>query len=330
VNSISIESGNDNFVFEQTCPEFDRWKRLRAIGITVDFRRIQRVSPNLLSLADHQFDLSVFGEISILNESHRVMTEIHRRLSDGFAIVVKSIDLCESVELCQIHQEIEILQNLRHPCITGPIGFVFPPQSGKLKVIRSYMDTTLSEVLSASPHWWTATAKAKTVVGLVLALRFAHSLGLLHGSLKASNVLFDTRGSIHIADFCIDRLSGCEGCDCRIGMGGFFGEGWTPKGDLRGFAVILFEIIVGHLATEAEAANQIPTLPLEVPEFVLEIIRKGLYSHSESISFGDIFNILKKNEFQIIRGVDSTEISVFANQVELAEQSVEEMEQQKM
>jgi serine/threonine protein kinase len=294
------------------------------MSINVDFRRIHRVSPSLLSLADHQFDLSVFGEISLLNESHRVMTQIHRSLSDGFAIVVKSIDLSECVESCQIHQEIEILKNLRHPCIAGLIGFVVPQQSRKLKIIRSYMNTTLSEVLSASPHWWTATAQAKTVIDLVLALRFAHSLGLLHGNLKASNVLFDADGSIQIADFCMNRLSGCEGSDSGIGMGGFFGEGWTPKGDVREFAVILFEIIVGHLATEAEAANEITTLPLEVPMFVWEIIKKELSSNSESgKSFGDIFNILKENEFQIIRGVDSAEISTFVNQVELAEQSVE-------
>jgi hypothetical protein len=90
------------------------------------------------------------------------------------------------------------------------------------------------------------------------------------------------------------------------------------------FAVILFEIIVGHLATEAEAANEIITLPFEVPMFVSEIIRNELSSNSESgTSFGDIFNIFKQNEFQIVRGVDSAEVSAFVNRVELAEQSVE-------
>jgi serine/threonine protein kinase len=326
MNSISIENGNGNdiFVFKQTCPEFDRWKRLCAKNMHVDFRRIHRVSPSHLSFSDRQFDLSVFNEITTLNESHRVMTDIHRGLSDGFCIIVKSIDLSESVELFQIEKEIEMLKHLRHPCIAGPIGFVVPQESGKLKMIRSYMDTTLSEVLLASPHGWTATTQAKAVVGLVLALRFVHSLGLLHGNLKASNVLFDADGCIQIADFCMNRLSGRDSSDSGIGMGGFYGEEWTPKGDVRGFALILFEMIVGHLVTETEAAKEITTVPLEVPMFVSEIIREELSTNSKSgKSFGDIFDILKQNEFQIFRGVDSAEVSVFVNQVELAEQSVE-------
>jgi hypothetical protein len=323
LNSITIESGNDIFVFEQAFSDFDRWKRLHAMGANIDFRRICRTSSSHLSLPGSQFDLSVFGEISILNENHRVLTEIHRRLSDGFAIVVKSIDLCECVEMCQIEQEIQILNNLRHPCIAGPIGFIVPVESQKLKIVRSYVSTTLSEVLSASPQWWTGTAKAKVAVGLVLALRFVHSLGLLHGNLKASNVLLDVNGSIHIADFCLNRLAGREGSDCQIGMGCLFGGGWTPKMDVRKFAVILFEILVGHSATEAEIANGRTTLPFEVPEYVSKLIREELSSNSGSgKSFQDIFTILKDNNFQIVHGVNSAEVSEFVNQVELTEQSV--------
>jgi hypothetical protein len=324
ITSISIENGNDISDFEHTNSGFNRWQQLRTMGMNVDFRCIRRVSPSFLSLADSPFDLSGFGEISILNESHQMVTGIHRRLSDGFAIVVKSIYLCESVELCQIEQEVEILRNLRHPCIAGPIGFVVPVQSRELKMIRSYVYTTLSTVLLESPQWWTATAKAKAVVGLVLALQFVHSFGLLHGSLKSSNVLFEVDGSIQIADFCMNRLSGREGSNCQIGIGGFSGAEWTPKGDVHGFAVILFEIIVGRPVTEAETANGRTTLPLEVPEFVSRIIREELSSNSGSgKSFRDIFNILKRNEFRIVHGVNSAEVEAFVNRVELSEQSME-------
>jgi serine/threonine protein kinase len=60
----------------------------------------------------------------------------------------------------------------------------------KFKTVRLYAtEGSLADVLSNPPGWWTPTVKA--VVRIVLGLPFAHGLGLLHGAVKASNVLFD-------------------------------------------------------------------------------------------------------------------------------------------
>jgi hypothetical protein len=48
---------------------------------------------------------------------------------------------------------------------------------------------SLSEIISVSPEWWTPTAQAKAIVGFVLGLPFAHSLGLLHSYLTVTNML---------------------------------------------------------------------------------------------------------------------------------------------
>jgi serine/threonine protein kinase len=70
-----------------------------------------------------------------------------------------------------------------------------------LKIARRYATGgSLAEVLSDAP------AKAKAIAGIALGLRFAHSLGLLHRGLKASNVLFDADRRIQIADFRPIRL----------------------------------------------------------------------------------------------------------------------------
>jgi hypothetical protein len=65
---------------------------------------------------------------------------------------------------------------------------------------------TVADVSSNPPAWWTPTIKAKTVVGIALGLRFAHGLGVLHGAVKASNILFDADQRIQIADFSPIRL----------------------------------------------------------------------------------------------------------------------------
>jgi hypothetical protein len=91
---------------------------------------------------------------------------------------------------------------VRHPLITTPIGFAESTTPRRLKIARWYAaDGFLVEVLSDAPAWWTPTTKAKAIAEITLGFRFAHSLGLLHGGLKASNVLFDADRRIQIADF---------------------------------------------------------------------------------------------------------------------------------
>jgi hypothetical protein len=91
--------------------------------------------------------------------------------------------------------KLENLLNLRHPYIVIPIGFVFPVESSEsreLKIVELYAkEHSLAEVVSINPVWWTATAKAKAVVGIVMGLRFAHSFGLMHGRLNSNKIVFD-------------------------------------------------------------------------------------------------------------------------------------------
>jgi hypothetical protein len=39
--------------------------------------------------------------------------------------------------------------------------------------------------------WWTSTAKAKAIVGLVQAMAFVHSRNLMHRELKTRVIFFD-------------------------------------------------------------------------------------------------------------------------------------------
>jgi hypothetical protein len=193
------------FVDRDFCPELSRWQQLKRSGIVKDFRRIQRVGFGLPCLRDYFVNLSAFEEKSILGESDEVVNEIYRRIDDGLLVVVESISLLECIGKSRIENELENLINLRHPCISAPIGFVVPNESGnlrELKIVRLHLPvSSLSEVLSGNPVWWTSTVKAKVIAGIVLGLRFAHSLGLIHGHLTARHIFFDWEHCIQIVDF---------------------------------------------------------------------------------------------------------------------------------
>jgi serine/threonine protein kinase len=142
---------------------------------------------------------------------------------------VKSIYFSELISNREIENEIENLMNLSHPLIATPFGFVLPMesmQSQELKIAWVYAEgSSLSTILSAPALWWAPTAKAQTIVSIALALRFAHSFGLLHGALTASNILFDKNHCIQIADFTPLRLETRE-------VGGFSGARWTQRTDI--------------------------------------------------------------------------------------------------
>jgi serine/threonine protein kinase len=200
------------------------------------------------------------------------------------------------------------------------IGCVFPVESSgqrEFRTVRLYAtEGSLADVLPNPPAWWTPTLKAKAVVGIALGLRFVHSLGLLHGAVKASNILFDADRRIQIADFSPIRLEAGE-------VEPFSGE-WAPSADVSAFASLLFEITVGGTATPSIGAAGGSPSPATVPAFVSRMIEDGRSPESaRRLSFAEIVAQLKANGFKIMAGVDSDEVSEFVNRVESSEHAGE-------
>jgi serine/threonine protein kinase len=244
---------------------------------------------------------------------------MYERSEDGSLVIVNSKNGFESKE--SLIHEIENELNLSHPCILSPIGFVFEPaltdstKSSELKIVRLYSEgSSLSEIISENPVWWTATAKAKAVAGIVLSLRFAHSLGFFHGHLNSKNIRFDLDHRIQITNF---YQIGREVGESEKKKDLLSSEGWSPDQDICGFALILFEIIVGHPMMLAGVAKGQTTLPADIPMFVSELINARQSPGFRMVqSFKDIFHILKNNNFQIVSGVVSADVLTFVDWVE--------------
>jgi hypothetical protein len=80
-----------------SCPEFDRWLPLKRLGITIDFRRIQRVGFDVPCLGDYIVNLSVFKERSIIRQSDEVPNQIHHRSEDEVLVFMDTEPLLENV-----------------------------------------------------------------------------------------------------------------------------------------------------------------------------------------------------------------------------------------
>jgi serine/threonine protein kinase len=162
--------------------------------------------------------------------------------------------------------------------------------------------------------------KAKVRVGIALAFRYAHGHGLLHGSVKASNLFFDAAHRVQLGDFSpisllngsVSPFTGAEGAE------------WNPSVDVCGFACLLAEIASDRTVNSSICSEEDPRHCVTVPEFVLMIIQVGQTRKChQQISFVDIIDCLKKHDFQILSGVDAKEVSTFVSWVESSEQTGE-------
>jgi hypothetical protein len=94
-------------------------------------------------------------------------------------------------------------------------------------------------------------------------------------------------------------------------------ERWSPDQDVGGFALILFEIIAGHPMILSGVCHGEIRVPTNVPMFVLELIEAGQSPESRrQQTFNNIFDVLKKNDFEIVSGVDSADVLTFVDWVE--------------
>jgi serine/threonine protein kinase len=258
------------------------------------------------------FNLFGFHEGSQLSANERLLTHKFQECDDGFEVIVKSMNVSVRVDIAHVERKIENLMNLRHPCISRTIGVIFRSRLQELQIVRQHSSGgSLSEVLLRSPEWWTPTAKAKAIVGIVLSMRFAHSFGLLHGYLTEDKVVFDDSGLIQICDFCVNHFSKVVSDSEAIAeVGGFSGENWRPTVDIRAFAYLLSRIVIGNSVEERGCSESIPA-------FILKMIDKGQASDSNAkLSFVGIFEILKDNNFRILEGVDPKEVSNFVSWIE--------------
>jgi tRNA A-37 threonylcarbamoyl transferase component Bud32 len=254
-------------------------------------------------------------EKSKLSETNLISTQLYQESDSEFCIVVKSINITLSENKVNVERIIQNMMNLRHSCIAGVIGVVHSSPLRVLKIIRNHIEGySLSQVVFISPEWWTPTAKAKAVVGVLLGLRFAQSLGLVHGNLTGNNVFVTEEGMIQISDFSLQNLFNAKSDDwIEMDFYDFSRENFMATADVGAFARLLSDIVFGATCNGSGQAG-------EIPSFVQAIIERREYADLKGVDpFTIILTILKCNEFKIVAGVDSGDVSTFVDLIQLSE-----------
>jgi myosin-5 len=160
-----------------------------------------------------------------------------------------------------------VLVHMQHPNVLKVVGVYLPNGTGP-EIATEYMGNgSLEKTLEAvkakrAPGFWTHFNVCKMIVGTVLGMKYLHSKGVIHRDLKPANLLIGDDYGIRIGDFGHAKLRGSGDSTDTAGVGTrpymspeiFKNEAQTPKMDVYGFGLILYEILVGKQVFPADLA----------------------------------------------------------------------------
>jgi serine/threonine protein kinase len=177
--------------------------------------------------------------------------------------------------------------------------------------------------------------KAKVIAGIALGMQSAHEHGIVHGSLKPNNILFDEDHCVQIVDFESSHFqSQRKDVNDMNDMDDMYEDGCAgrvenaKRSDVFSFASIMFDILVdrssiSHSLPLDEQENgrtnngEFWMIPEFIPKFVEELIANGWSEDRyRQPSFDKIIKIMKDNYFLFMEGVDVWEVVEFVNTVE--------------
>jgi serine/threonine protein kinase len=124
-----------------------------------------------------------------------------------------------------LEHEARMLASVRHPNVVACRGVVRLPD-GRLALALDYLaGGDLVSLAGAAPALW-----ADAALAVAAALGHCHARGVVHGDVRARNVLFAADDSARLVDFASAR---------RVA------DGASPATDARAFAALVYELVTG-------------------------------------------------------------------------------------
>ena len=230
-----------------------------------------------------------------------VYRAIDQMLDREVAIKVLRPELARNSALIErFRQEAIALARLNHPRIATLHG-LDRHEASFLMIMEYVRGETLEAIVQRSGRIGWARA-AELVAATLDALDHAHDKGVVHRDIKPANIMLSTNGAVKVMDFGIARLIGksrqtqighAVGTPMYMAPEQLRGEEVDGRTDLYACGAVLFELVTGRMAFEADSdyalmmkqLNDPPpaasSLVLEIPSVIDEIIMRAMAKRRE-------------------------------------------------
>ena len=214
--------------------------------------------------------------------------------------------------------EMCLLSKLRHPCITTVMGAVIPSEkNAEPQLVMELMrHGSLFDLLHNDTLVLEGDILLSIMRDIVSGMRFLHAAEppVIHGDLKAANVLIDENFKAKVADFGLSqkRQMGMVGTPFWMAPELLRGENCTRESDVYAFGIMIYEIFSRKVPYENEDAEDVlakikaniekrPEIPDGCPPLV-EAMMIECWHHDPSVrptfyNLGCRVSIVDLNEF---------------------------------
>ena len=147
------------------------------------------------------------------------------------------------------------LARLNHPNITT-LHSLFSEGRNLYMVMERVRGRSLDELLRARGSQLGVKESLALIAQVAEGLAYAHSMGVIHRDIKPANLMITDSGLVKIMDFGIARARGSQRLTRDGSMVGTLpymapeqlrGEGGDERSDLYSLAIVLYEMLAGHV-----------------------------------------------------------------------------------
>jgi serine/threonine protein kinase len=157
--------------------------------------------------------------------------------------------------------EMRLLSKLRHPCITTVMGAVIESGQEPLLVMELMDHGSLFDLLHNSTMIVEGDIVLPILRDVAQGLRFLHAATpqVVHGDLKAQNILVDSKFRAKVADFGLSQKKGVGAAGTPFWMAPELLSGKSKNSaasDVYSFGIILYEVYSRRIPYEGEDFNE--------------------------------------------------------------------------